>query len=881
MLAPGSRLGHYEVVGALGAGGMGEVYRARDSRLGRDVALKVLPAHVAANPQRLARFDREARMLASLSHPNIATLYGIEESPGTPALVIELVEGQTLAEKLRGDDGRPVRMPLAEALAIARQIAAALDAAHERGIVHRDLKPANIALRPDGAVKVLDFGLAKAFEFRQSAEGYDPTITAGLQPGAVLGTPAYMSPEQARGQPVDKRTDIWAFGCVLYEMLSGQRAFPGEHGSEVVARVIEREPDFAVLPDGTPASVRRLLCKCFEKDPRRRLRDIGDAGFDLDEQVDETARAAQATRRAWMTPALALAGVLLLAIAGVMWLGREKPPAAPVQFTIAPPPQHILVGPPVPSPRGERLAFVAMSPAGESALWLRPRDTTEARRIAGTEGALRPFWSPDGRFVGFHSNGIVKRVDPDRGPVQSVVRAAMPFAGASWNADGVLLFAPTNRAPLHRVAAAGGEPVPVTTLDAERGENSHRFPHFLPDGRHFLFTARAARRENTGIYVGSLDSGRVKWLLPALSPAVYVPPGYVLFVRDGALLAQRFDARTLALSGDARAIYSGIDHQPHGAEAAFAASADGTVLAWTREVARELQWYDRDGAPLGVIAANAGYEQLRLSPDGKRAAVVMPDGDTGNRDIWVVELESGALTRLTSHPANDWFPVWSPDGSELLFASERDERTGLYRTPSSGAASDDPQLVLAADRTTWREHFPTDWSADGQYAVFHAFPQGRNRGGGMYLLPLHGARTPRRLTEGSFTEWIGSFSPDGKWLAFVSDESGADEIYVRSLASSKRYRVSVGGGGHPRWRRDGRELFFISPDNRLMSSTVDLAGDFTHLPPRPLFTGCGSRPLAWDSNYDITADGSRSLWRCNSGSADTGTVAVDWQSALR
>jgi Tol biopolymer transport system component len=534
----------------------------------------------------------------------------------------------------------------------------------------------------------------------------------------------------------------------------------------------------------------------------------------------------------------------------------------------------------VPSPGGERLVFVATSPSGESALWVRPRESTEARRIAGTEGANRPFWSPDGRFVGFAADDNLKRVDPDRGPVQVIAQASIPHTGATWNSDGVILFAPTNRSALHRVPAAGGNAVAVTTLDKSRGENAHRFPHFLPDGRHFLFTARATLREHSGVYVGSLDSTRVKWLLPVLSPAIYVPPGYLIFAREGALVAQRFDAKTLELSGDAEAIYGGISHQPQGAEAAFAASADGTVLSWGAEAEKDLAWFDRRGAPLGISGSGAAYEQLRLSHDGKRAAVVLADAETGNRDIWVVELDSGALTRLTSHPANDWFPVWSPDGSELLFASERREKTGFYRIPSSGAEVVDPVLVLEPGNVPWREMYPTDWSLDGQYVVFHTFPQGRSRTGGLFLLSLHGKLAPTRLTQSPYTEWIGSFSPDGKWLAFVSDESGSDEVYVRSLASQQRHRISVGGGGHPRWRRDGQELFFVSPDNRLMSTAVSLAKQLTHTPPQPLFAGCGLAPAAWEYHYDVMPDGGRSLWRCSAAGADAGTVTVNWQSTL-
>jgi serine/threonine protein kinase len=875
MLAPGARVGTFEVIEPLGAGGMGEVYRARDARLGRDVALKVLPQHVARDAQRLARFEREARVLAALNHPNIATLYGIDDSTGAPALVLEFVPGQTLADRLAAG-----ALSLEEALSIAGQIAAALEGAHERGVIHRDLKPANIALCLDGGVKVLDFGLAKALEPTQTSDGYSATITANAPPGTVMGTPAYMSPEQARGLPADKRTDIWAFGCVLYEMLTGRRAFGGERASDVVAKIIEREPDLDALPAATPPAVRKLLRRCLEKDPKQRLRDIADARFDLEDEDSTPVLRAAAPGRYRPASAAAIMGAALLAIAAAAawWTRREPGSDSPVLFTMTAPAQHVLDGAPTPSPAGDRLVFVATSSTGESSLWLRPLDSPVARRIAGTEGAIRPFWSPDGRSIGFGARGSLKRVDPDGGPVYVIAPLSIPFTGATWNGDGVIVFAPSNRAPLHRVPAAGGAPEPVTALDAARGENSHRFPHFLPDGRHFLFTARAAVRENTGVYVGSLDSKEVKRLLSVLSPAVYAPSGHLLFVRDGALLAQRFDAKALELSGDVQAIYGDVAHQTQGAAAAFATSADGRVLAWGVEVPREFTWFDRSGAKLGAVGPSATYEQLRLSPDGKRAAVVRHDDDTGNRDIWVVDLDSGALARLTSDPANDWFPVWSPDGAELLYASDRHDKPSFYRTSAAGAAGD--ALVFQSDPRL-REVFPTDWSTDGEHAVFHAFPQTRSTGGGIWLLPLRGAPRPAELIRGPYTEWIGSLSPDGQWLAFMSDESGVDEVYVQSTSTAQRFRISMDGGSQPRWRRDGRELFFVSADNRLMSTAVDVADGFAHSPPRTLFAGCGARPAPWEYHYDVSADGERSLWLCPvNGGASAATVAINWGSKL-
>jgi eukaryotic-like serine/threonine-protein kinase len=890
MLAPGSRLGSYEVLALLGAGGMGEVFRARDSRLGRHVALKVLREDFAFDAERRARFEHEARIVAALNHPNIATLYGIEESTGSLALVLELVEGITLADRLAVQRRKPGGgLDVVEALGIAVQVAAALDAAHEHGIVHRDLKPANIALTRDGTVKVLDFGLAQALAHpREATGGGAPTITgsaalAAGAGGAIAGTPAYMSPEQVRGLRVDKRADVWAFGCVLYEMLSGERAFAGDHTSDVIAKILERDANLSALPADTPPAIRRLIERCLCKDPKRRLRDIGDARFDPDDR-DESAPSSnvQPLRgRRWARGVGVCAAAVILGIgAASVWL-RPEPAALPISFTLAAPARHELDGTPVPSPAGNRLAFVATAASGESALWIRSLDSPVPRRVSGTEGASRPFWSPDGRFVGFGTDGNLKRVDPDGGPVQIIASLAFPFAGATWNRDGVILFAPANRAPLSRVPAAGGTAEPVTVLDGARGENSHRWPSFLPDGRHFLFTARAALPEHTGVYVGSLDSPETKWLLPAQSPAVYVASGFLLFARDGALLAQRFDARTLELSGDVHAITGQVPQQTEGAWAAFAASADGTVLAWGARAAKRLIWFDRNGTEVGVVGPTGRFSQLRLAADGARAAVVSADRSTGSRDIWVVELATGALTRVTSHPANDWFPVWSPDGAELLFSSDRDEMPSFYRAAANGAGAE--KLVFRPDLQALkvREVFPTDWAADGRHVAFHSYPQSSERPGGIWVLPLVTDPAPSPLVQGPFTNWIGSFSPDGRWLAYVSDESGSEEIYLRSLETAARFRVSVGGGSQPRWRGDARELFFVSSDNRLMAASVSLDGESVPAPAAPLFFGCGTRPASWAYHYDVSADGSRSLWLCPADGSDSlATVSAHRQDIL-
>jgi Tol biopolymer transport system component len=877
-LSPGTRIGSYEVVAPLGAGGMGEVYRAHDAKLNRDVALKLLPAAFAMDPDRLSRFNREAQILASLNHPHIAAIYGLEQTDGLQTLVLELVDGETLGQRIRRG---PV--PLPEALTIARQITEALDAAHERGIVHRDLKPENIKISTDGNVKVLDFGLARPGVAPAGSGPSDSPTTIGPTQGVLLGTAPYMSPEQARGKAVDKRADIWAFGCVLYEMLTGSRAFPGDTPFDAIAAVIEREPDWAKLPKATPPRIRQLLARCLEKDPRQRLRDIADARVDLDVDAPGAAGEPVKSVAARWVPVAMVAGLLGLA-AGVLWPRAITTPARATQFTFGPAAEQSLeLSAAVPSPDGTRIAFVARQASGDRALWIRRLDSNQLQRVAGSEGASgAPLWSPDGRFVAFVAQGKLKKADPAGDSIVNICPMQANL-GATWNADNIIVLAPVNRTVLHRVSADGGAPEPITRLDANRRENSHRFPQFLPDGRHFLFTARSDVEANNMIYVGSLDSAEIKPLLAAQSNAMYAPPGFLLFAQEGTLIAQRFNPDTLALSGERIPVATRIAHARPSSSAMFAVSADGTVLTYVSEVNRlaRLTWFDRTGKAVGTIGPEMEYTEVRIAPDGKQATVVIPDSVSGNRDIWLIEFEGGSLTRLTSHPANDWWVVWAPDSRQITFATDRDGRSSIYRKRLDGDSEE--SLLRMPDAGI----FPRDWSRDGRFQLFFT-EVGAVGSGDIWALPLAGDRKPLPLLQSSFTETSAVLSPDGRWIAYDSNESGVDEIYLKPFTGAGKRRLSIGGGTSPRWRGD--EVFYTTQTNDVFA--VLITGTDTLVPASPpsrALRPCGTTStarlatLAPGLTYDVAPDGQRFLLACTGADAVPSSIGVmmHWSATFK
>ena len=890
-LSVGDKLGPYEILAPIGAGGMGEVYRARDTRLGRDVALKISAA------QFTERFEREARTIATLNHPNICALYDV----GPNYLVMELIEGPTLAERIK--EGA---VPLSEALVVAQQIGAALDAAHEKGIVHRDLKPANIKITHDGAVKVLDFGLAKAGGSAQvqASPEQSPTISmAATQAGVILGTAAYMSPEQARGKVVDKRADIWAFGVVLHEMLTGKRLFQGEDLTETLASVVKEKPDLSDVP----VQVRRLLERCLEKDPKRRLRDIGDMELLLVAEADvgQAISSPASGLRRWLWPMVAGVATLALAALGFIHV-REKAPVAPepVRFQIPAPEKGNFTFGAYVSPDGRRMAFPVRGPDGRIALWVHSLGSLESRALAGTEGAAAPvFWSPDSRFIAFGVQGKVKKVDASGGPPQTVCDLSGLWRGGGWSRDGVIVFGVSGKG-LMRVSDAGGAASPLTTVDSSRQETSHSGPAFLPDGRHFVYH-RNSTAENSGIYLGSLDAKpeqqSSKRLVTTTSNVAYAPSpnpplgdaglGYLLFVREGSLMAQAFDARRLELAGEAVPIAENLADigVPF-----FSVSTTGVLAyrtgAGSAYPALQLTWFDRAGKILGTVGEPGQYNTLALSPDGARVAFSRNDPQAagkggagtggGNTDIWLYEFSRGASTRLTFDPGLDWFAVWSPDGSRIVFSSDRDGPNNLYQKASSGAGNE--EALLKSNETKYAD----DWSPDGRFLAY-----GLGREAGLWLLPLTGDdRKPRPYLE---TE-SGSqarFSPDGRYVAYTSNQSGKNEVYVRPFptASGGKWMISKGGGNQPHWRRDGKELFYISADSKMMAVEVaGASGTFQSGIPKALFAApvWGGGTASNTTRYDVTPDGKKFL--INSVPAETTpgasspiTVVLNWQAGLK
>ena len=879
-LAPGARVGGYEIGALLGAGGMGEVYRARDSRLGRDVAVKILSPAIASDADGLMRFEREARLLASLNHPNIAAIYGVEDGAGHPALILELVDGDTLAERIASG---PLRVD--DALACARQIADALDIAHEAGIVHRDLKPANIKITEDGRVKVLDFGLAKAIA---AATGPDlavdasqsPTITIkGTRHGLILGTVAYMSPEQARGKPIDKRTDIWAFGCVLFEMLSGRQAFGGDTTSDVIASIIERTPDWSILPAAVPPHVRRVVEWCLAKDPKRRARDIADVRAALDWRDGQGAAVPNRRHLGWV----AAGAVVALALAG-LFLGRALSPQSSLstatEFNLAPPDGGTLLNVVAPSPDGRLLAFIVRDASGTSAIWVRPISDLRASPLSGTEGAAgQMFWSPDSRAIGFVAAGRLKTIPATGGPVVNVCPVTAHL-GASWGADDVILIAPVNRTAIHRVAASGGTPEPVTTLDTTR-ENSHRWPHFLPGGRTFIYAVRSDSAANTAIHVGSLDGGVSTQLFATQSNAIYVDPGYLLHVRDGTLLAQPFDARSLTLTGPARAVAASVVQEPPSVVASFEASVNGAVLSYRQggAVSARLNWFDRDGRAAGTIGPAASYLGLNLSPDSRQVAVDMVDRDHGTRDVWMLE-GAAPPRRVTTHTATDWMPVWSPDGRFLLFASDRLGHSSVFRAPADGSA---PEELFFRGATG---AFPDDWSPDGRYILVHMDAASGKAYSESYLIPRDGG-TPQPLLNIGVPITNMRFSPDGSRVAFHSPETGRHEIYVMSLKDRRRIRISAEGGMLPFWTKGGDELLFVNPQLEIMRVAMKPATMDAGVAARLMAPCRGTEPpstFAANPNaraYAAVADGSRVIALCAPEQRQLAVVSLNWTSKLQ
>ena len=686
-LASGTRLGPYEIVSPIGKGGMGEVYRARDTNLGRDVAIKVLPEEFARDKERLDRFEREARLLAQVNHANIATLHGLEEHVGQQFLVMELVEGETLAERIA-----KAPIPVDEAIPLFIQIAAGLEAAHGKGIIHRDLKPANVKITPDGTPKVLDFGLAKArADATGAVQSESPTVSAaGTRAGIILGTPAYMSPEQARGKTLDKRTDIWSFGCCLYEALTGKVPFLGETVSDTIAAILKNEPDWRLLPSNTPTIISSLLRRCLQKDRERRVRDVGDARLEIEDALGELAAQASGpvagaapsapAPSAWKAAVPWALTVVLLAVIVVQWIlpRGDAPERARAVFSVLPSEGATVRGVAV-SPEGEQLVFVEEEPSGPLGLWLRRLDSQVPQQLLGTSGAIYPFWSPDGQYVGFFADGKLKKVGVPGGPVEELAEASLP-RGGTWNREGTIVFAPYGSRGLYRVAASGGQTVRLTSLDKPSGEDSHRYPSFLPDGRHVLYFARnPLNQELTGVWVASLE-GETSQLLNVNSLAMYAPPGYLLYRRGGNLLAHPFDAGTLSFTGEPVSVADDVGYDPaFSGKVTFTVSATGLLAYEGGGIEKsELLWFDRSGNVIGSVGTPANYLNLYLSPDDSKLAVSRTNDRTEARDLWQYDLDSGRESQFTFNPASDFSPLWSPDATEIIFTSSRAGKHDIY-----------------------------------------------------------------------------------------------------------------------------------------------------------------------------------------------------------
>jgi eukaryotic-like serine/threonine-protein kinase len=884
-LSVGTILGHYEIVAPLGAGGMGEVYRATDRRLDRTVAIKILPASIAADPASKQRFEREAKTISSLNHPNICVLHDIGHQDGLDYIVMECVEGESLAKRLEKGP-----LPLEQALKIGAQIANALDKAHRSGIVHRDLKPGNIMLTPSGA-KLLDFGLAK----QTSPLASLATITSAsphsplTQQGTIVGTFQYMSPEQVQGQELDGRSDIFSLGAVLYEMLTGKRAFEGKTQLSVASAILESEPAplnsiRPMTPVNLDHAVRRSLAKDRDdrwqtaRDFSSELKWIGESSGQTPISSTGVQSRTVLLRRGWLPWVLCglLGAAFLVAI--LLWYGAKNNNLqagyfyAQIPFTV----ESMAM-----APDGRTIAVVG-KPESEQAktLWLYEVGVRRGRSLPDTEGALFPFWSPDGKSLAFFAQGKLKKLDIAGGPVQAICDAPSG-RGGTWNKDGVIIFSPSGGlgTGLHRVSASGGTPTRITAPDISRGEDSHRWPIFLPDQKHFLYLAAnvSGKTEPDTIYIGALDSDQKKFITKATANAAYAAPGYLLFYREKTLFAQRFDAAKLELTGEALPTLTDISYLPRIVHAAYAASDTGLLVAQSGSgvALSRLVWYDRKGNETGVASKPDVYSNIQLAPDGKTVALDKTDEESTNADIWTYDLQRDAMRRLTFNPAIDAMPVWSPDGARILFASSRNQTFDLFVKNADGGQE---EKLLEFDNSTKDDKYPYDWSPDGKYILytretelwFATFPELKGRA----FLAAPG------------TIKNAKFSSDGKWVAYASNESGKFEIYVTSFpAAQGKWQVSNAGGTQPRWRGDTKELFYIAADGKMVAVPVSVGAHFDAGAPIVLFQAHARELFATSEqvSYDVTKDGQRFLINTQVKNVDTHPMSVilNWDAELK
>lgn len=885
-ISPDTRIAQYTIVSKIGEGGMGEVWRARDPKLGRDVAIKVLPASLSADKDRLARFEQEAQAAGALNHPNILSIYHIGTHDAAPYIVSELLEGETLRERMAGG-----ALPQRKAVDYALQMAKGLAAAHEKGIVHRDIKPDNIFITDDGRVKILDFGLAKLTAPVDGTQPQTevPTRKVNTDPGTVMGTMGYMSPEQLKGQPVDHRSDIFSFGAILYEMLSGKRAFRGDSMAETMSAILREDPpDLSETNKTVSPALERVVRHCLEKNPAERFHSARDLAFAIENLSGSATSSGQTTTfpvstetgadvqtlparfinnaRLWMVIAALL--LVLSLVLGVMYFNRPTSETQAVRLAFAPPPElafnDIISDAAVISPDGKKLAFSATGADGKMMLYVRQLDSSEVKLLPGSDNALEPFWSPDSKSIAFGSNGKLKRADLTGGNAQVLCDAAR-IVGGSWSKDGIIIFAPDYRTDLVQVSSQGGEPKPVVMKFADQ-TSELRYPHFLPDGRHFIVRRASVNR---GTWIGSLDQPEAKLLFPEAMPCIYAPPGWLIFVRNDALVAQAFDAGKLALSGEPIPLITGQTNE--GANKRFSVSDNGVLVwqgAWERNY--QLVWFGREGKQTGVIDSPMKVrigEDLQLSPDGKRVVVKR------EQNLWVIDLEKGTPLRIT--PTFAQSPVWSPDGSRIVYSA------GPGMTIKAANGIGDEELLLSG------ANFPSAWSPDGRFIVF--LRRGVKTRFDLWVFPMVGDRKEYQLSNSQFDEQTPQFSPDGRWLAYSSDDTGRYEIYVQSFSTdgklgSDKKVISTAGGRYPVWRRDRSELFYIATDGSVMATPVKTDGsEFEFSAPRVLFKSRLLLQFANFHEFDVTPDGQRFLigTRIGEPTAAPPTVILNWTAMLR
>jgi serine/threonine protein kinase/Tol biopolymer transport system component len=897
-LSAGTHLGPYEILSPLGAGGMGEVYRARDTRLERTVAIKILPAHLSSDPVRKQRFEREAKTISSLNHPHICVLHDVGSQDGIDYLVMECVEGETLAKRLEKGP-----LPLELLLKFGAQIADALDKAHRNGVVHRDLKPGNIMLTPAGA-KLLDFGLAKPAVPLTGGATLTATsmrTTPMTQEGTVVGTFQYMSPEQIEGKDLDGRSDIFSLGAVLYEMLAGQRAFEGKSQLSVASAILEKEPaPISTAKPLTPPALDRAIRRCLAKDPEERWQTARDIAIELKWIADsglQSNAAAPGIERSKHSIQLTVAALALTAvIAAALGILYARKPAPDVRvtrtyvkaeagsgFIFSGDQKGFAI-----SPDGRNLAYVASTPSpdSKSALWIRPMDSLHARLLPGTEAAGFPFWSPDGRYIGFFAGGKLKKIDVQGGP-PAIICDAPDGRGGSWNQQGDIVFTPTVNSPIYRVSASGGPISQLTTQNPSNNETTHRWPWFLPDGRHFIFLAGStftpSESATNSIMLGSLDSKETRLLFHTHYQAVYAS-GHMLFLRQSSLMAQPFDAKRFELTGEAAPVAEQVLEDSSIAHAWFSPSEDG-VLLYAQGAAknRQLVWFDRSGKQIEAVPGDDAYAGISLSRDGKKLAYYL---DGTGFDVWAFDIARGVKTPLTfgaSSGQGNLYPVWSPDGKYVVYTSYRDGKYGLYQKSADGSGGE--TLLLEGI-----DHFrvPTSWSTDGRFFIYHegvsggTYANGVPGGWSIWVLPLFGDHKAYPFIQSTFSAREANFSPDGKWLAYCSNESGEYRVYVVPFPGpGGKWQVSLGDGRGPLWRRDGKEIFYLSTDNKLMAVKVETSGgSFAASEARVLFD---SHSYGVFGRYDASADGQRFVvvYEGNRPSSSTLTFVVSWPAELK